>query len=200
MHTWRSVAFAVLAGLSHPAFSEPASLQEQGERRPVKIYAMPSYFRLTSDDKVLTGLGVGGGVAYALNSVVSIGAGLRQGYSSGIGGNSAVLFFATDINTEIALTGEVLRHRRSVLLDGREVTESNTGAPHGLRLTAGFTQYSMNTAFTAVPYSGVGAGLCYEWPLGGSFSLIPGIRMDRISNGRTVFFPLEVSLKGAYYL
>lgn len=208
-HDWRYTAkgiafmvfaFMVFAGWSHTCLSEPSSLQEQTELRSAKIYVAPSYFRLTSDNKILTGLGIGGGVSYGVSSAVSIGVGLRQGYSSRVGGNSAVLFYATDINAEFALTGGLLGQRHTVLLDGKEVVESSSGLPSGFRLTTGFTQYSMNTAFAAVPFSGLSGGFSYEWPVLDAVSLSPSLRIDRISNGRNVFLPLEGALKISYFL
>ena len=171
-------------------------LQDSVHEQPLQLVSSLSFLSLARTTQSITGLEFGLGLNYALNPKWSLGGGYRQGFNS-IGFSS--IYSALEVKLIHALTGDLLRRSHKTQLDQTDVyTETSTNRG-GLRAELAFSQYFFNGTTSIYPYSGLGAGILYEFTFQSPFGLRTGVRADTSSDGKNTLNIIQGVVEGIFW-
>lgn len=198
----RGLALALLAstaGICHGA-TQPSVKQMNytvSERRG-SLDLTPYYFRMSANSVTISGFGMGAGFNYATSKKWSVGAGVRKAFSRADG--YASIFTTLDISVMYAITGSLVESDQTTSLDGKRILDARAFNDGGWRVGLTTTQYYFNANQSTVPYSGFSAQGEYEFSSQSPWSYAPGVRVDRVTNDKTVLLPLQLYLRCSYGL
>jgi hypothetical protein len=170
----------------------------QTDDKRVSLYASPEYFVLKQNEVVISGLSISAGFIYALNDNWAVVPGIQQAYSPD--DDYATLFTNLNFGAVWAITGKLNRSDRVLTADGWPVVKSINDPTGGFRFLFKGTQYFLNTKSAAIPYSGAGVGIYYEFPSAESISFSLGLDADRVSNGDAVMIVPHAFSRVHFYM
>ena len=156
--------------------SEP--LEDRIEQKRLNFALEPAYFSLQAASKTLTGISIGGALAYALSDHWQVGAGIREAVTMGF----IPIFTGFDCSLTYAITGSLILQNRTLSSGGYEVVQSHDYTPGGLRDHLIGTEYLLASSLSVVPLTGVGAALSYELPSKTAWHYLFGVRYDLLVN------------------
>lgn len=128
------------------------------------------------------GAGAGIAIVYGLSEKFGIGSGIRHVVAAAK--ETRAVFTQFDVRLAFALTG-------SLALDAAAFENASRRALGGLRAQVFAGQYYFSGEVT--PYSGLGLGTHYEISASRRINYLVGVRADRISNGSSVLYPLQLA-------
>lgn len=193
-----SGTLAVLAGLvcafSAAALAAPVtegtaqSEEEAREDVRMQLQFAPeviSVFGPNASDKGTgssKGAGAGIAIVYGLSEKFGIGGGIRHVVATNK--ETRTVFTQFDVRLAFALTG-------NLAFEASSFENASRRALGGLRAQVFAGQYYFSGEVT--PYSGLGLGSHYEISASRRINYLVGARADRISNGSSVLYPLQLA-------
>lgn len=163
-------------------------LSVTASEKRLRLAVATEYVLFTQTGSAIVGLVLAGDVQYALSRKWAFGGGIRQAFSSS--GFSGIF---TQIHMSVArsLTGTLLSSDRQVSLKESPVARSIESDPHGWAARFYLSQYFINTTGLILPFTGIGAGVSYDWQWGEKTPVSLGLRIDRMTNGTSVYHPIS---------
>ena len=142
------------------------------------------YYNYDLDSINLSSSGLGFGIEIPIRSWLNLGILSQQAFSSQ--DNFATLFTTFAFRAQFALSGNFKHADHEFISNSRRYLKFESHNPGGFRAAIGMKQSSFNTSESAVPYSGFGGQLAYDFPQWGSTVYRIGIDFDRLTNSANI--------------
>ncbi|MEI8027598.1 MAG: hypothetical protein WCI18_14725 [Pseudomonadota bacterium] len=176
----RGALLLFVLGFAPMAWAEAPEINLEQKQSSFRIRASLAAYRYTIAGTSLWGNGPEVNFEKAIGQNWCVGGGIGQAYS--YDKSLQTLFTSLDVSLWYSLWGkftqdtQLWRDSRGIIAN---YTESKTG---GLRFGFGSQQYFFNSASGAIPFSGFGAKLLYEFGLDLDVDFAMGIEYSRLIN------------------